>query len=231
MDERTKPAVLEQVRELVREIAHREYPLVWVGKAGMTPEELLEFQKMNAELPEYIRAEPGELVGVEGSGEEGSFRIPEVGGPRLSGLDVIMDLSGEMQEEPEAELRHEVMHVYAAKQGKVLVQVADEIEWVPKERLTDEDRAWLVGVPGVGMSQSPSVSRDVVVTDLPPVVGVWIGTRTRAVPVDEVAPEQVDEDLLKDLEYQAAGGTARSFVVPETPKVKAYLAEHGEYSG
>ena len=212
---------------LVRKLAKREYPLVWVGRAGMTPEELVEFRKMNQALPEYIRAEPGEVLSVKGS--EGGFQIPEVGGPRLSGLDVVMNLSSEMPEQAEAKLRHEVMHIYAAKQSKVLVQVADEIEWMSKDRITDEDTAWLVGVPGFGMGQDLRPHHDVAVEDLPPIVGVWIGTRTKAVPIDEVTPEQVDEDLLKDLEHQAAGGTADPFVIPETPGVKAYLAEHGEY--
>jgi hypothetical protein len=229
LEEKIGPEIVDQLRGFIQEIAKRQYPLVWVGKVGMTPQELQEFRKMNEELPEFIRAEPGEFLSV--GGREGGFRIPEVGGPRLNGLDVIMNLSGVIPEEAEAKLRHEVMHIYAAKQGKVLIQVADEIEWVPKGRLTDEDTAWLVGIPGFGMGQDLRARPDVVVEDLPPIVGVWIGTRTKAVPIDEVTPEQVDEDLLKDLEHQAAGGTEDPFVIPETPGVKAYLTEHGEYSG
>ena len=229
LEDRIGSETLAQVRAFIREIANREYPLVWVGRPGMTPEELVEFRKMNEKLPEYIRAEPGEYLSVEGRGK--GFRIPEVGGPRLNSLTVVMDLSGVMPEEAEAKLRHEVMHIYAAKQGKVLIQVADEIEWVPKGRLTDEDTAWIVGVPGFSMGQDLRDPHDVVIEDLPPIVGVWIGTRTKAVPIDEVTPEQVDEDLLKDLEHQAAGGTTDLFVIPETPGVKAYLTEHGEYSG
>ncbi len=122
--ERTEPEILARVRELVREIASREYPSVWVGELGMSEEDLSEFRKVNEDLPEYMRAEPGKFVGVEGSGE--GFRIPEVGGPRLNGLDVIRYLSGEMQEEAEAELHNEVMHLYAAKQGKVVIHVGDE---------------------------------------------------------------------------------------------------------
>jgi hypothetical protein len=229
LDESTEPEIVARVRELVREIASREYPLVWVGKPGMTEEDLSEFRRMNEELPEYMRAEPGEFVGVEGSGE--GFQIPEVGGPRLNGLDVIAHLSGEMQEEAEAKLHHEVMHLYAAKQGKVVIEVADEIEWVPKERLTGEDTACLVGVPGFGMDHDLQARQNAIVKDLPSVVGVWIGTRTKAVPVDELTPEQVDEDLFEDLEHHAAGGTVGPFVIPETPRVKAYLAGHGEYPG
>jgi len=229
LEERIGPEIVDQLRVFVREIANREYPLVWVGKAGMTPEELLEFRKMNEELPEYIQAEPGEYLNVEDSGE--GFQIPEVGGPRLNGLDVIMNLSGEMQEEAEAELRYAVMHIYAAKQGKVLIQVADEIEWVSKERLSHEDTAWLVGVPGFSMDQNPRVRHAGVLEDLPPVVGVWIGTRTKAVPIDELTAEQVDQDLFNDLERHASRETVSTFVIPETPRVKAYLAEHGEYSG
>ena len=229
LEEKIGPEIVDQLRGFIQEIAKRQYPLVWVGRAGMTPEEIVEFRRMNEELPEYMRAEPGEFLSVEGRGK--GFQIPEVGGPRLNSLTVVMDLSGVMPEEAEAKLRHEVMHIYAAKQGKVLMQVADEIEWVPKGRLTHEDTAWLVGIPEFNMGQDLRARPDVVVEDLPPIVGVWIGTRTKAVPIDDVTPEQVDEDLLKDLEHQAAGGTADPFVIPETPEVKAYLTEHGEYSG
>ena len=227
MEERIGPEILAQMRALIQEIANREYPLVWVGRAGMTPEELVEFRKINEELPEYIRAEPGEVLSVEGS--EGGFQIPEVGGPRLSGLDVVMNLSSEMQEEEEAKLRYEVMHIYAAKQGKVLVQVADEIEWMSKDRITDEDKAWLVGVPGFGMDQDRRTHQPAIIEDLPPIVGVCVGTRTKAVPIDEMTAEQVDEDLFKDLEHHASGKTMGPFVIPETPGVKVYLTEHGEY--
>ena len=229
LEESISLEILARVRELVWRIASREYPLVWVGKPGMMEEDLSKFRKMNEELPEYMRADPGEFVSVEGSGE--GFQIPKMGGPRLNGLDVIAHLSGEMQEEAEAELHHEVMHVYAAKQGKVVIEVADEIEWVPKGRLTDEDMPWLVGLPGSGPGSGHQSRWEIAREALPPIVGVWTGGRTKAVPIDELTPEQVDEDLLKDLQYYAAGGTTGPFVIPETPRVKAYLAEHGEYPG
>ena len=220
---------MARVRALVREIASREYPLVWVGEPGMTEEELSEFRKMNEELPEFMRAEPGEIVSVEGDTE--GFQIPDAGGPRLSGLDVIRHLSGEMQEEAEAELHNEVMHVYAAKQGKVVIHVGDDIEWVSKGRLTDEDMRWLVGLPGSGPGSGLQDRREIAREDLPPVVGLWTGGRTKAVPIDELTPEQLDEDLLDDLQHYAAGGTTGPFVIPETERVKAYLAEHEEQSG
>jgi hypothetical protein len=229
LNERTEPEIVARVRELVRGIARREYPLVWVGKPGMTEKNLSEFRKMNEELPEYMRAEPGEFVGLQGSGE--GFQIPEAGGPRLNGLDVIRHLSGEMQEEAEAELHHEVMHLYAAKQGKVVIHVGDDIEWVPKGRLTDEDMPWLVGLPGSGPGSGLQARREITREDLPPVVELWTGRRTKAMPIDELTPEQVDEDLLQDLQHYAAGGTTGPFVIPETEPVKAYLAKHGEYSG
>ena len=230
LDERTEPEIVARVRELVLEIASREYPSVWVGKLGMSEEDLSEFHKMNEELPEYMRAEPGEFVGVEGSGE--GFRIPEAGGPRLNGLDVIRHLSGEMPEEADADLHNEVMHVYAAKHGKVVIYVGDEIAWIPKEQLTDADMPWLLGLPkggpgGIGLQARPKIARE----DLPPVVGVWTGGCTKALPIDELAPEQVDEDLLEDLHYYAAGETTGPFVIPETERVKAYLAEYDVQSG
>jgi hypothetical protein len=178
LDKRTEPEIVARVRELVWGIARREYPLVWVGKPGMTEEDLSEFRKMNEELPEYMRAKPGEFVGVQGSGE--GFQIPEAGGPKLNGLDVIRHLSGEMQEEAEAELHNEVMHLYAAKQGKVVIYVGDDIEWVPKGRLTDEDMPWLVRLAGSGPGSSGlQARREITREDLPPVVGPWQRSRIR----------------------------------------------------
>jgi hypothetical protein len=228
LDEKVGQEVMARVRALVQEIAGREYPSVWVGKQGMTEEDLSEFRKINEELPEYMRAEPGEFVGVEGDAE--GFQIPEAEGPRLNGLDVIGHLSSEMQEEAEAELQHEVMYVYAAKQGKVVIHVGDDIEWVPKDQLTEEDIPWLVGVPDSGPGRGLQDRREIAKEDLPPVVGVWIGGRTKAVPIDELTPEQVDENLLEDLQHYASGVTTGPFVIPETERVKAYLTEHSEYS-
>lgn len=225
LDEMNNSEVVAQVRALVSEISTQDYPLVWVGRPGMTEEDFLELQEMNKKLPEYMRVKPGEFLGVEGS-EEG-LQIPERGVPKLSGLDVIRHLSGQMQEEAETELRYEVMHIQAAKQGKVMIQVSDGIKWVPKEQLTDEDMMWLVGVPEIDISQG--LRQNVTLEDLPPVVGVWTGGCTNMVPLDELTPEYVYEDLLEDLKRYAAGETMGTFVIPETERVKAYLAEHGEY--
>lgn len=65
---------------------------------------------------------------------------------------------------------------------------------------------------------------------MPPIVGVWTGRRTKAVPIDELAPEQIDEDLLEDLHYYATGETTGPFVIPETERVKVYLTGHGGQS-
>jgi hypothetical protein len=229
LDERMGPEIMARVRAFVEEIASRDYPLVWVAKPGMTEEDLSEFRKINEHLPVYMRAEPGEFIGVEGSTE--GFQIPDVGGPRLNGLNVIKHLSGEMQEEDEAKLLQEVMFIYAAKQGKVVVRVSDEIAWVPKGQLTDDDMPWLVGIPGNNIDQNLQTRREIAIEALPPVVGIWTGTRTTAVPINELTPEEVDEDLLNDLEGYTAGETMGSFVIPETERVRAYLAKHGEYSG
>ncbi|MDP8971933.1 MAG: hypothetical protein M3N45_01865, partial [Actinomycetota bacterium] len=81
--------------------------------------------------------------------------------------------------------------------------------------------------PGSGLQDRREIARE----DLPPVVGVWTGGRTKAVPIDELAPDQLDEDLLEDLQHYATRETTGPFVIPETERVKAYLAEHDEQSG
>lgn len=47
---------------------------------------------------------------------------------------------------------------------------------------------------------------------------------------DEV-PASSAEDVIDDLEFHVLGGTGLNYVIPETERVKAFLAEHGEYFG
>jgi hypothetical protein len=177
------PEMLAEMESLVEEIAHRDYPDVWVGQAGMTAAQLLELQKSNEEWPEEFRLWPGQVVRAEGT--EGGIGMPEVGGTRLSGLDVVMHLKEEMDPDAYSELYDEVLRIGLARQGKVLMTFPGE----------DQPGTWLI----------PTT-------------------------VDRV-PAVLAEELKWELVFYAQGGMGFPYVIPETEKVKEFLAEHGEYFG
>jgi hypothetical protein len=52
--ERIDPETMRRIEEAVRELAQMEYPKVWVGEAGMTPDEALADELFN--LAERKRA-------------------------------------------------------------------------------------------------------------------------------------------------------------------------------
>lgn len=110
---------VSRIKTAVEELADREYPRVWIGEEGITPEEYLAMEESNVELPEELRVQPGEFVGIEGS--EGGIQIPKIGYEYLDGLWVIENMRDDLNEESEAELHREVLYLYAAKRGKVLV--------------------------------------------------------------------------------------------------------------
>src|SRR5215203_511736 len=120
--ERSGAEVLDEVKTLVKRLAMSDYPDVWVGEVGMTATELLELQELNEGLPEEMQVEPGEVVSAEGT--EGGIHIPEVGGTRLNGLDVVLHLRDEMEEGQFEDLRHEVRCIGLAKEDRVSVTVS-----------------------------------------------------------------------------------------------------------
>ena len=64
--EGVEPKVEAEIRRCVAEIAEKRYPRVWVGKAGITTEELLHLQEINEEVPDWLRIEPGESFEFDG---------------------------------------------------------------------------------------------------------------------------------------------------------------------
>jgi hypothetical protein len=137
---------MRRIEAAVKELADREYPRVWIGEEGMTPEEYLRLEEDNAELPEEMRVHPGEFVGIEGAG----VRVPKIGYEYLDGLWVIENMSGEdLGDETGAELHREVLYMYAAKRGEVPIvtdsweryeaELAPEIRRVPLGELAPED--------------------------------------------------------------------------------------------
>lgn len=62
MAQKINPEYWTQLKSLVEDLRSLEYPSVWVGKVGMTAEQLLRIQEMNEELAESMRLEAGEFV-------------------------------------------------------------------------------------------------------------------------------------------------------------------------
>jgi hypothetical protein len=52
----------------------------------------------------------------------------------------------------------------------------------------------------------------------------------RITTVDKIPAEHA-EDFWSELNFYAYGGMGLPYVIPETERVKAFLAEHGEYFG
>jgi hypothetical protein len=182
------PEVLAKMESLVKEIGDRDYPVVWVGKPGITADELLEIQGMNEFLPEDLRMEPGQAVGADGP--DGGFQMPEVGGTRLNGHDVVRYLGDEMDPDAFAKLRDEVVRIELAREGRVLLTIRTSGGHIPD------------------------------VLPLPVTVDGIRGL-----------PAELAEELVKELRFYADGYRGRPYVIPETERVKAFVAEHGEFFG
>ena len=166
------------VGHAVERLADREYPVVWVGEEGMTAEDLLELQETNDKLPEWMRVEPGETVRLEGDDGAGGITVPRPSVDYLDDPTVLEGFSDHLPEHRLAELRAEVTHIRAAKQGMVLVT-------------TDSRERYEEGLPPI-----------------------W-----RTVPVDELAPGDVDETLLDDLGFYA-DDTMGPYVMHDSEKAR-----------
>lgn len=127
--------IVRRIEEAVRELAEQDYPLVWVGEEGMTPEDILLFQEQNEHAPEWLRCEPGDERSVENDPEAPAgvtvCRIPGAS-YRYLYADWVLEnvplddppevLLGELDE---ARLVHEVMYHRAAERGEVPVVLYD----------------------------------------------------------------------------------------------------------
>jgi hypothetical protein len=212
------------------QIASYDYPSVGVGKPCMTATQLLHLQEINDGLPEDMQVWPGDLVSAEDT--EWAIQMPEVGVPRLSGLDVVQSgLISEMDPHAAGELKKEVLWIQAAKEGKVLVFAA-HIKYMPT--LTREEML-AQGSPE-SIVDSDVIKHGVTLGDLlPPTYLLYLALSPSGyvpVPVHELTPRLADIDkVLEDQELFANGESMGPYVIPDTERVKAYLSEHGEYFG
>jgi len=206
----------------MEELAARDYPRVWIGEPGMTPEQYLALEEANDSGPEWLRIEPGEFVAIEDrSGEvRGGISVPKISHRYLDGLYVVRHMPDALHPDVYAELHAEVMHIYAAKHGQVWVTVSENLEWKPKHEITPEDRLSLVGIPGVPQRER----QDLPLEKMPDVVGVAGDFRTRRVPVDALTPADVDEHTLEELEFYVSDPEPMGpYVIEETERAEEAL--------
>ncbi|MDP9437651.1 MAG: hypothetical protein M3P49_02740 [Actinomycetota bacterium] len=112
-----------RIEDAIRRCAEQEYPLVWVGEEGMTPEAWAYGELRNAETPyEEFRVSPGDTIRLEGDEGEGRrFRIPSVSNDWLPGDWVLEHVPHALREDRLDDLDREVMYLAAARRGLVPV--------------------------------------------------------------------------------------------------------------
>ena len=197
MDEMS-PEVAARIRGHVEALAALDYPRVWVGEPGISVEEALAIQEINDELPEYLRVEPGDEVEIEGSGEMG-VQVPGMSVDWIDGLWALTYIPDLLLDEGVfADLEEHVMEVWAAKEGMVRVFRCWTLMFEPMGALGPEDIYVAKAVTEDGSVMVPGVPE----YDL--------------VPVEALAPEDVDEELLEVQPYYVIGDTPRARTAVET---------------
>jgi hypothetical protein len=205
-----EPKVEAEIRRCVAEIAERPYPRVWVGKEGITAEELLHLQESNEEGSDWLRIEPGEHVEIDETGA--GITMPDVSVDWIEGEKALALIPDHFVEGELGNLQDEVGVIRAAKAGAVMVQSAITIAYAVGEEvdaLSEDDRlslraAWFE-------------------YDGEPAAMFYTGSTYRMVPLDKLAGDDVDEHLLEALDFYASGDTFEPYVVEDTPRSRALV--------
>ncbi len=184
----------EDLRKLVTEEMFEEPPAKW--------DALPEWFRKQMKRP--LEVEPGEFVGVEGG--EGGIQVPKIGYEYLDGLYAVENMRAEMYPQDYAELHADVSYIRAAKQGRVRVEVAWDLEFKPYHGLTDEDKLFTKATTEDGLAM------------------VYLGPRYQDIPLGELTPEAVDDHLLENLEFRAAENVS-DYVVEDSESVRAALEQ------
>lgn len=207
--EGVEPKVEAEIRRCVADIAERRYPRVWVGKAGITTEELLHLQQINEEVPEWLRIEPGGHFEFDGM-EVGSL-VPDVSVDWIEGEKALSLIPDHFVDNDLGNLHAEVEVIRAAKAGAVMVRTGFTIAYAVGEEvdaLSEDDRL--------------SLRSAWVDDDGRPAAMYYTGPTYRMVPLDELTGDDVDEHLLEDLDFYA-GDTFEPYVVEETLRSRALV--------
>jgi hypothetical protein len=189
---------------------YEEDEVVWVGKEGITTEELLHLQELNEEGPDWLRIEPGEHVEIDQT--DAGITMPDVSVDWIEGEEALALIPDHFVEGELGNLQEEVGVIRAAKAGAVMVQSAITIAYAVGEEvdaLSEDDRlsiraAWFEYDGG-------------------PAAMFYTGSTYRMVPLDELTGGDVDEHLLETLDFYASGDTFEPYVVEDTPRSRALV--------
>jgi hypothetical protein len=203
MDE-VDPKVMADIREHVSLLAERDFPRVWVGRPGITPEELLTIQEMNDEGPEWMRIEPGRdpVVGD---------LVPDVSTDWIEGPTALALIPDHFVEGELGNLQDEIGVIRAAKQGAVWVDIACRVKFATGgelDRLSEDDR---ISITGASFGEVGTAAT------------IFDGHTVRTIPLDELRGVDVDEGLLEKLEFYASGETWGPYVVEDTPQARVLV--------
>ena len=149
-----------------------------------------------------LEVQPGELVALKES-EELGVQVSKVR-EYLDGLYVIENMRTEMNPHQYAELEFEVGYIRAAKQGRVRIQIAWDLEFKPLHLLTEEDQLFTKAITEEGLAM------------------VYLGSRYADVPLDELSPEAVDDELLETLEFYTSESMG-PYVIEDSEKARHAL--------
>jgi hypothetical protein len=207
--EGVEPKVEAEIRRCVAEIAEKRYPRVWVGKAGITTEELLHLQEINEEVPDWLRIEPREHFEFDGM-VVGSL-MPDVSVDWIEGEKALALIPDHFVENELGDLQAEVEVIRAAKAGAVMVHSAFTIAYAVGEEvdaLSEDDRF--------------SIRAEWPEYDGGSALMFYTGSTYRMVPLDELTGDDVDEHLLETLDFYACD-TFEPYVVEVTPRSRALV--------
>ena len=158
-----------------------------------------------------LEVEPGEYVGIEGTG--GGLRMPEVGVNWLDGSWVLRHMPDLLPPDVVpglGDLQEEVGCIEAAKRGGVVVKTAAVVRYAPEDALTEDDGAFIVSAsfaPGGGA-----------------LAVVFEGYRTGFVALEDLTPAHVDEDLLETLEFHVSDGMG-PYVIEDSERARWALKQ------
>jgi len=209
MAEKIDPEAAARITGYVEELAALDYPKVWVGEYGITAAELLTLQDLNEGLPEYMRVEPVEAFEVEESGA--GLTMPGISADWIDGRWALFNLPFSLMAGGVvfAELEEHVMTLSAAKDGQVRVCRSCRLAFEPMGEISPIDR-------GIVSRVARAVTEDgyVLVPGVP---------EYAYVPIEDLVPEDVDEELLEDLGFWASGEqvVAPGYVIEDTPWARA----------
>jgi hypothetical protein len=163
------------------------------------------------ELKTPLEVEPGEFVSIEGT--EGGIQMPEVGLNWLDGRWVLLHMPDLMPVDVSpglGDLLEEVGCIEAAKRDGVVVKTACVVKFTSEDALTESDGAFIASAPFAPGGEA--------------LVVVFEGYERRFVPLDDLAPEDVDEDLLETLEFHVSD-SIDPYVIEDSERARRALRE------